>query len=81
MTKLWIDASQGAAGDMLLAALLDAGASLDRVRAVLAGLDVEPVQVEVADVRRHGLRTLHAVLFSPPPPQAVRKLGRKPIGT
>ena len=60
MTTLWIDASQGAAGDMLLAALLDAGASLDRVRAVLAGLDVEPVQVEVADVRRHGLRALHA---------------------
>jgi pyridinium-3,5-bisthiocarboxylic acid mononucleotide nickel chelatase len=60
VTLLWIDASQGAAGDMLLAALVDAGASVDRIRAALAALDVEPVQVEVAEVRRHGLRSLHA---------------------
>ena len=60
MTLLWIDASQGAAGDMLLAALVDAGASVDRIRAALAALDVEPVEVEVAEVRRHGLRALHA---------------------
>jgi pyridinium-3,5-bisthiocarboxylic acid mononucleotide nickel chelatase len=53
---LWVDAGNGAAGDMLLAALLDAGASLEAVRAGLSGLAVEPVALELAPVRRHGLR-------------------------
>jgi uncharacterized protein (TIGR00299 family) protein len=53
---LWVDAGNGAAGDMLLAALLDAGASLDGVRAGLAGLRVEPVALGLTPVRRHGLR-------------------------
>lgn len=60
MPTLWIDASNGAAGDMLLAALLDAGASIDRVRAALAGLGVAGVHIDVAEVRRHGLRALRA---------------------
>jgi uncharacterized protein (TIGR00299 family) protein len=53
---LWVDAGNGAAGDMLLAALLDAGASLDAVRTGLAGLGVEPVALDLTPVRRHGLR-------------------------
>jgi uncharacterized protein (TIGR00299 family) protein len=53
---LWVDAGNGAARDMLLAALLDAGASLDAVRTGLAGLGVEPVALDLTPVRRHGLR-------------------------
>jgi uncharacterized protein (TIGR00299 family) protein len=53
---LWVDASNGAAGDMLLAALLDAGADLSVVRAGLGRLAVEPIGLEVHQVRRFGLR-------------------------
>jgi pyridinium-3,5-bisthiocarboxylic acid mononucleotide nickel chelatase len=57
---LWVDAGNGAAGDMLLAALLDAGADLATVRSGLAGLAVGPLDVGVDQVRRHGLRAVHA---------------------
>ncbi|GAA4449707.1 nickel pincer cofactor biosynthesis protein LarC [Phytohabitans houttuyneae] len=61
---MWVDASNGAAGDMLLAALLDAGASLDTVRAGLARLGV-PVAVDVTAVRRHGFRAAHVRVDAP----------------
>jgi pyridinium-3,5-bisthiocarboxylic acid mononucleotide nickel chelatase len=51
-----VDAGQGAAGDMLLAALLDAGADLDAVRAGLARLAVESIGLSASAVRRHGQR-------------------------
>ena len=35
MTTLWVDAGRGAAGDMLLAALWDAGADPTTVRAAV----------------------------------------------
>jgi uncharacterized protein (TIGR00299 family) protein len=62
---LWVDAGNGAAGDMLLAALLDAGADLQAVRAGLRGLAVEPLDVQVSQVRRHGLRAVHADVRAP----------------
>jgi uncharacterized protein (TIGR00299 family) protein len=61
---LWVDASNGAAGDMLLAALLDAGASLDSVRAGLARLDLG-LSLDVAEVRRHGFRATHVTVRAP----------------
>jgi uncharacterized protein (TIGR00299 family) protein len=63
---LWVDAGNGAAGDMLLAALLDAGADLVAVRSGLRGLAVGPLDVEVGQVRRHGLRAVHADVRVPP---------------
>jgi pyridinium-3,5-bisthiocarboxylic acid mononucleotide nickel chelatase len=57
---LWIDAGNGAAGDMLLGALLDAGADLAAVRDGLARLATEPVDVERHEVRRGGLRATQA---------------------
>jgi uncharacterized protein (TIGR00299 family) protein len=62
---IWVDAGNGAAGDMLLAALLDAGADLATVRSGLRALDTEPVGVTLAEVRRHGLRAALATVQAP----------------
>ncbi|MFF0018024.1 nickel pincer cofactor biosynthesis protein LarC [Streptomyces sp. NPDC005374] len=65
MRTLWIDAANGAAGDMLLAALLDAGADRDAVDTALAGLPVEPISLAEQDVRRHGFRAKQVVVTAP----------------
>jgi uncharacterized protein (TIGR00299 family) protein len=64
-TVLWIDASNGAAGDMLLGALLDAGADLSVVRAGLRRLPVGPVDLDVRQVRRFGLRAVQVTVRAP----------------
>ncbi len=57
---VWIDASAGASGDMLLGALLDAGAPVAAVTAAIGALDVEPIEVRAGPTRRHGLRATKA---------------------
>ncbi len=57
---LWIDASSGASGDMLLGALLDAGAGVASVEAAIRALGVEPITIRTSEVRRHGLRATKA---------------------
>jgi uncharacterized protein (DUF111 family) len=57
---LWIDASAGAAGDMLLGALLDSGASVESVNERLASLGVGPLRISLSEVRRHGFRATKA---------------------
>lgn len=52
---LWIDASSGASGDLLLGALVGAGVPLDVVRAAVDAVAPEPIALRVEDVRRGGL--------------------------
>jgi uncharacterized protein (TIGR00299 family) protein len=66
----WWDCSAGAAGDMLLAALLDAGASRSTVEQGLRGLELGDWALELEEVKRGAFRCLHA-RFSVAPPEPV----------
>ncbi|CAN5711233.1 nickel pincer cofactor biosynthesis protein LarC [soil metagenome] len=60
MTVLYFDCFSGASGDMILGALLDAGAPLDRVRSSLEALDIEGWELSVDHVHRGHLRATRA---------------------
>ncbi len=51
----YFDCFSGAAGDMLLAALLDAGLSLDDLRADLARLPVQGYELKLEPARQYGI--------------------------
>ena len=55
MKIAYFDCFSGIAGDMALAALLDCGAPLDRLKAGLASLDVENWDISARDVMRSGI--------------------------
>ena len=67
----WIDASAGIAGDMLLGALLDAGAGEQAVRAAIEAVAGDAVRLHTREVRRAGLRALKVdvELVDPDPPE------------
>ena len=62
----WFDAGAGASGDMLLGALVGAGAALAAVQAAVDTLDVEPVRLAESVVTRAGLAATRVDVQVPP---------------
>jgi uncharacterized protein (TIGR00299 family) protein len=54
MSTVWVDASSGASGDMLLGALVGAGVPVDLVRSAVDAVSPEPVALRVEAVSRNG---------------------------
>ena len=76
----WVDATAGVAGDMLLAALIDAGADLAVVRRAIEGVIPGAVRLDLKSVTRAGQRAskidVHVRCADPPHRQwlAIRDL-------
>ncbi len=75
MNVLYVDVVGGAAGDMLLAALLDAGASRDEVSDAVSAVLGRRVECATTEVRRRGLRAL--AISAPDDPSAERRRPRE----
>ncbi|MGW2046990.1 nickel pincer cofactor biosynthesis protein LarC [Streptomyces sp. NPDC001858] len=75
-THAWFDCSAGAAGDMLLGALLDAGASLTVVRDAVEAVAPGSVRLRVERVRRCGLAATkaHVDTVADPPHRTWRSI-------
>ena len=60
MTRVaYLDCVGGLAGDMLLAALLDAGAELQTLRGIPRALGIDGVEIDAERVERQGIGALH----------------------
>ena len=72
MRVLYFDCFPGAAGDMILGALIDAGAPEDDVRAAIESLGIGGWSLTVKEVRRARLRASHAevMIDTPEPPRS-----------
>ena len=73
----WIDASAGIAGDMVLGALLDAGADLAVVQSAVNAVVADSVRVDLDQVIRAGMRASKAevaLLVEDPPHRSWRTI-------
>ena len=62
---LYIDCVAGVAGDMLLGALIDAGADVEHVRSGLDGLAVDGLRLELSRSERHGIACARLEVIAP----------------
>jgi uncharacterized protein (TIGR00299 family) protein len=78
MKIVYFDCTAGAAGDMILGALLDAGAPVADVRASLDALDVPGWELDLAAVTRSGLLATQAKVsvHGEPPAHSYRDIVR-----
>lgn len=76
MTTLYFDCFGGAAGDMIVAALLDAGAPLEGVMGSLAGLGLEGWDLHVSEDDRAGIRAtrVHVEQSEGSPPRSYSSI-------
>ncbi len=58
----WLDVSAGVAGDMLLGAVLDAGAPLHEVQSAVDAVLPDSIRISAASVTRAGLRATQALV-------------------
>jgi uncharacterized protein (TIGR00299 family) protein len=69
----WFHCFSGVAGDMVLGALLDAGADLGAVRASLDRLGIEGWKLDAEPVQRAGLQATRALVRAPEDPAHPRR--------
>jgi len=62
----YLDCFSGISGDMMLSALVDAGANPDYLRQQIASLPLKGVEISFEEVRRAGIRGLHFSVNFPP---------------
>ena len=74
MTLAWFQCPAGASGDMLLGALIDAGAGLDVVQTAVDAVGTEPIRIETEEVTRGGMSALQVHVHTDPSP-VVRTWG------
>lgn len=65
MRIAWIECATGLSGDMTLAALVDAGADIAKVRSAIASLNLPDVVVRVETVIKGGFRSLQVLVDHP----------------
>ncbi len=74
MKLAYFDCPAGAAGDMILGALVDAGCPLELLRAELAKVDLHGYELTVSEVRRAGFRGKRVEVRVEPQAQHQRRL-------
>ena len=66
MTIAYLDTASGIAGDMMLAALVDAGADQEYLLSQLSSLGLPGLELEFAETERHCFRALQLTVKHPP---------------
>ncbi len=74
MKLAYFDCPSGAAGDMILGSLVDAGCPLELLRAELAKVEVHGYEISASEVRRAGFRGMKMEVAVEPHSQSHRRL-------